>query len=49
MTVTARLVICGALLATAIALWGDAPVEAQSTDGDFFVISDKWEVQFPAR
>ena len=47
MTVTARLVVCAALLATAIVLWGETPIEAQSTDGDFFVISDRWEVQFP--
>ena len=47
MTVTARLLVCAALLVSAIALWGESPIEAQSTDGDFFVISDRWEVQFP--
>ena len=47
MTITGRLLAWAVLLAAAIALWGETPVAAQALDGNFFVISDRWEVQFP--
>ena len=47
MTVNGRLLACAVLLAAAIALWGGTPAAAQSPEGNLFVISDRWEVQFP--
>ncbi len=47
MTRTMRLLIWAVLLAAAIGLWIESPAAAQGPNGDFFVISDRWEVQFP--
>ena len=47
MTVTGRMLAWAVLVVAAIALWGETPAAAQGTEGNLFVISDRWEVQFP--